>query len=174
MKWVCMATVGVFVLVGVLTMRPVFAASISDMSTGDDAYDSAQRAVDAGWLPLFQNNNFLPDRPINRRELAMVLDRIGGQSRIVTQSLTPVQASELVQLSKEFKAYIIRTDSQLTSINAALMQTVTENTVLKMDYAKLMDSYQDEVGRLRAENQVQHSWIIGGGIFLALLGIFIH
>lgn len=161
------------ILVTLLIISPIAnAAVISDVSVSDGSYQSIKNSVDKGYMSLFRNKSFQGGRPVTRKELALVIDKLSKKLESQKIQLSKSDLQELIHLSKNFKSYLIKHDAQ----NSLLEQTITnlqnEQKTMNYDLSTINDQLRTEIVEIKQQN-ANNLYYIGGGIlfasFLALL-----
>ncbi len=128
---------------------PLMAKPISDVSSQDSAYPAIQRAVDRGYLGTFQDNKFMPDSPVTRKELALTIDQLSKTPQAQSFPAASAQTQDLVYFAKNFKQYLTDYDAYKASTGQQLGQLQTEQKSINHD----MTALQDQVAQLKKENQ---------------------
>jgi len=157
-------TLGLVIAFGVsLAAAPV----MTDLPKNDPAYPAAQKAVNAGYLSLFSEGRFLPDRPITRKEMALILDRVLKSDGSLDLKLTKADIQELQNLSKQFKGYLVDQDKSAHTFSQRMMAAESEQKVLHYEQSRLVES--NKKLKKDAEEQKNLLWIAIG---LAFIGLF--
>lgn len=169
-------------LVLLLLLQPLFAQSITDIDLSDPSYKAINRSVKNGYLTLFSNNSFEPQRAIARRELAFVIDRLLTDIDQSGLNLTKAELQELSYLSKTFKPYLsdfeqkqkeatkgyadlLDSHTTLTYEVSQLTDKINELEQTKSDQLTTIDSLNGDITKLK--NQQIYLWysVIGALIF---------
>ena len=130
---------------------------ITDVPTSDAAYPAIKRSVAKGYFSLMDGTKFLPDQSVNRKELALLLDRMDSISKKATLS-----ANDIVQLksfSKQFKTYLESQQNSKVLVDSEVKMVKTEQKTINYDVSRVEEKLQQ---------QELFMWI---GIGLGVLGI---
>ena len=92
----------IFKIVGLLMISMVCYGQqkITDVPASDAAYPAIKRSVEKGYFTLMDGNKFLPEQGVNRKELALLLDRLDELTK--KASLSAGDIIELKSFSKQF------------------------------------------------------------------------
>lgn len=150
-----------------LSATALHAGDIKDVPKSDPAYPSVEKAVDSGYLSLFKDDMFLPNRAISRKEFAIILDRVLKQES-TNWNLSTTERQDLSTLAKNFKEYFATTDTNSLKSFERISKIEDEQKVINYDMSKLTE----ENASLKEENKFQQTllWIALG---LGGLGILL-
>ena len=144
-----------------------YAQTINDVAKSDGAYPAVLSAVRGGYLSVFKDGVFDANRPVSRKELAVVIDRIVNQAE-PSAVLTKTDQQELTQLSKTFKNVLTDVDTRLRTQQDQLKLVLDEQKVLHHDISQTQDQFQQEIKGVR--EQQTYLWVgVGVAAFLAFL-----
>ena len=131
-------------------------------------YPAIQRVVKKGYFSTFdKGKTFFPDKPVSRKELALIVDRLLQLSQS-NDTLTRAEMQELSLLSKNFKSYLVSQKLGESQFSQDVKALKTEQTILHHDLSAL----QTEITTLKKTNETQQLWI-WGLLGLGILGIAI-
>ncbi len=138
---------------------------ISDVSASDAAYPAIQRTVDNGHFTLVDGSKFLPNQPVTRKELALLLDRMDS----ITQkaSLTSNEMIELKNFSTQFRSYLEDQQNSKGVVDSEVSQVKKEQKTINYDISRLEEHIQD-VEKTRKEQEI-YIWV---GLGLGVLSLF--
>ena len=153
-------------LIMMLSVLSVFVMALEDVNRQDASYKAIKRGVEQGYFSTYENGQkFFPDRPITRRELALILDQL-ILSAESNQPLTVTERQELGQLAKTFKSYLVQQKLGATQVGQKFTELNSDQDVLHHD----LTSLQLQVNELKAENKAQKQWL-WAALGLAAVGI---
>ncbi len=132
---------------------------ITDVPTSDPAYPSIKRSVEKGYLTLMDGTKFLPDQSVNRKEIAILLDRIDSVSK--KASLSSNDILQLKSFSKQFKTYLESQQNSKVLVDSAVKLVKTEQKTVNYDVSRLEEKVQ------------QQELIMWVAVGLGLLGIIL-
>lgn len=115
---------------------------ITDVKTSDAAYPAIKRSVQKGYFTLMDGTKFLPDQGVNRKELAILLDRMDSLSTKATLS-----ANDIVQLksfSKQFKTYLESQQNSKVLVDSEVKRVKTEQKTMNYDVSRLEEQVQEQ------------------------------
>jgi len=116
-------------LLSAFVCSTVMAQDISDVSSSHGDYRSIKKSIDQGYLSVFSDHSFKPDRAVTRREIALILEDILGKVDEKKVTLTASEIKELNALSKSFKSMYADMANQLSE-QAAKNETVAKDQAL--------------------------------------------
>jgi len=137
------------------------ALAISDVAKTDASYSAIEQAISKGYLSIFDNDQFLPDKPLTRRELALILQKVEATQLDLSKS----EIQELKRLSQSFKKYLADQDASAGLLGDRMKAAEQEQKVLHYDLSKA----HEEIESLKKENQTQQLWI-WGALALGIVG----
>ena len=87
----------IFKIIGVLGVSLLCFGQqkITDVPASDSSYPAIKRSVEKGYFTLMDGTKFLPDQSVNRKEMAILLDRMDELSKKASLS-----ANDIVELKK--------------------------------------------------------------------------
>jgi len=141
------------ILLPLLLSTSLFAQEIKDVSLSDSNYGIILDAVKTGYFPLTADNSFQSEKPVNRKEMALIIDKLlSGESN---SQLTKVQLQELLGLSKSFKSTAVQFQKFQTEISTEQKRLDDEQKVLHRDISRLalqLDSANAIIDKLQKES----------------------
>lgn len=157
------------VVVIVLMCGFVNSMEVTDVSRSDVAYPAIKYSITNGYLPLYSQNTFKPNKEITRRELALTIDTLIKQIKQKKISLTETEIQELNTLSKSFKTSYTDLESRFSRLD--LNQKNSDVTLIQIqeEFARSEDRLKGELKSLKKQNNIM--WI--GVVLAAALGIVI-
>ncbi|NBV41754.1 S-layer homology domain-containing protein [bacterium] len=153
------------------------ATVIKDIPAADPTYPAVLGAVQQGYLPLYSDNEFRPEQSINRKELAIILDKLLSDDTSQT-SLSKIQIQELLNLARSFKAQTVSADIRQNVLETEQKRQDDEQKALHQDISALHEKVAEntvlktQIEQLKKENNDQHlyMWIgIGTSLLLGLI-----
>lgn len=151
--------------------QPILAAElvIKDIEKNDFAYEQISNAVSQGYLKLYEGNKFLPNQSLTRKEAAILIEQL--EYRDSEQlNLSKVEMQELLNLSKNFKAYLIDHETKFNRVNDSITKLDNEQKILNADINQSNEDLKKELDKTKQElKDTQFYTMIAGGI----LGILI-
>lgn len=129
------------------------AQSLQDVQKKDPAYSAIQRSVTSGLLPLSSDNQFMPAKPVTRKEMALIIDRFQ-----VLKKKFPLTQSEMMQLSElasSLKKTLMTQNTASNSVFEQFKNIQSEQKTLHYDLSRMTE----EVSRLRQESVEQKKWL---------------
>jgi len=154
-------------LVFALGVSVAAASDITDIPKNDPAYPAAKKVVKAGYLSLFSDGRFLPDRAITRKEMALILDKALKSDGALDLKLTKADIQELQNLSKQFKGYLVDQDKSTQTFSQRVRAAEAEQKVLHYEQSRLVDD--NKKLKKDAKDQKSLLWIAIGLAFLGIL-----
>jgi len=143
-----------------LVTATIGCAAIQDVPVSSRHYDAIQQSLSAGYMGLDTNRQFNPKTPINREEMAIIIQKIDSKIKQKYFNLSQSDFEELLHLSDSFKTYIVNVESDITQITDA-------QTALTADYTMLLSAH-DTLGNKHLKlhrRETQTRWLaIGAGI----------
>jgi hypothetical protein len=146
-----------------------YAVTINDVEQRDIAYPSIQKSVEKGYMSLYSGDNFKGDKPLSRKEMAIVLDRVLKDIDIENLNLSKAELQELVHLAKTFKTYLSEHDVKVKKLGQKLEGLETEQKTLNKDITK----YEDKLKQMKKQNDDQHFYMMIGIALAGILGVLI-
>jgi hypothetical protein len=143
---------------------------ITDVPKSDPAYPAIQRSVSSGYLPAY-GNQFRPNEPISRKEVALMIDRMLSLLDRGPANLNDAEKQELGHLSKTYKQYLSTLELTVNDHTSRLGKAESEQETLRFDISKTQSDLQDRIDELKVENRKQHKFIILGIITAAIIGL---
>jgi len=134
----------------------------------DPNYQAIEQAVKKGYLSFYQDQQFQPDKPLSRKEMAVVIQKISTELDKFSQSDTLLNP----QNPNTLKLAIGKFDEKISSLNAQHSKLNEEFKTLHEDLSKTNDDLKIEVAKLKADNAKQQRllWLgIGGATILGIL-----
>ncbi len=131
--------------------------TITDVATSDPAYPAIKRSVEKGYITLMDGTKFLPDQGVNRKELAIMMDRLDSISNKAT--LSPNDIVQLKSFSKQFKTYLESQQNSKVLVDSEVKLVKTEQKTMNYDMSRIDDKLQQ---------QEIYMWVAMG---LGILGI---
>lgn len=135
-----------------------FADKIKDVSPQDTALPSIQYAIDKGYLSLFQNQKFQGNSPINRREMALILNKLNQDS--LKLKLNASDINTLLHFSNKVSSYMKAITQKNDQLILQLESLKEENLVLNHDISLLHDS------NIQLKQKTKHQQLMIYGLFL--------
>ena len=145
-----------FIMMSIM-IQPIMATT--DIDPSDPAKPAIEKALKGGYLSLY-NNKFNGDNPLSRKEMAIAIDKILKKMNQKGYKLTQAEVQELVQLSKTFKKYLqkIETQSKKQAKNIKSQEILQSN--IHHDLTKINDELQEEINELKKSNNEQHFYMM--------------
>jgi len=137
---------------------------ITDVPASDAAYPAIKRSVDKGYFTLMDGNKFLPEQGVNRKELALLLDRLDELTQ--KASLSAGDIIELKSFSKQFKGYMESQQNAKGFVDSEVNLIKTEQKTINYDISRVEDHIQ-QVEKTRKEQEL-YIWL---GVGLGVLGL---
>lgn len=156
-------------------------ADVSDVPKNDSAYEAIVQSVDQGYMNLFSDQSFQGQRPLTRREMAIVIDKLLSELEGVGLTLSKAELQELSHLAKTFKSQLATYDNTQQSTAQAQKQFNDEQKVLHYQLTELEDKIQalsqsnDQLNKKvtqlteKVQRQEKTNRFLWGGIVGALL-----
>jgi len=156
----------IFKAMGVLMISMVCYAqqTITDVPTSDAAFPAIKRSVDKGYFTLMDGNKFLPEQGVNRKELALLLDRLDELTQ--TALLSDGDITELKRFSKQFKQTMESQQNAKGFVDSEVNLIKTEQKTINYDISRVEDHIQ-QVEKTRKEQEL-YIWL---GVGLGVLGL---
>ena len=156
----------IFKAMGVLiiTMACYGQQKITDVPTSDAAYPAIKRSIEKGYFTLMDGNKFLPEQGVNRKELALMLDRLDELTK--NASLSASDLIELKNFSKQFKGFMEAQQNSKGFVDSEVKLVKTEQKTINYDISRLEDHIQ-QVEKTRKEQEI-FIWI---GVGLGVLSL---
>ena len=168
------------VLIFLLVLQsPLLAQPISDIPKSNGAYKSIKKAVDHGYLSLFNNKEFKGSRSINRKEMALILNKLETKINKSELKLSHSEVKELENLSKTFKNNLTDIENSLKLSQKKTILIENEQKVLNHDLSKINDELLHKNKELLTEvktfkqKQDLNMWIAIGGCIMGALGLIV-
>ena len=140
----------------------VFGQSITDVSKTKPEYSAIQNSVDNGYFTLVNDNQFLPNQPVTRAELAMILDRLDALASKAELSKSDI--IELKDFSTSFKKYLLNDQQSSTKVSTDIDFVKTEQKTLNYDISRVEERLQGE--ETKNKDQDLLIWLgLGFGLF---------
>ena len=152
------------VIIMMVSMASYAQQSITDVASSDPAYPAIKRSVDNGYLTLMDGTKFLPDQAVNRKELAILLDRMDSLTK--KAALSPNDIVELKSFSKQFSTYLASQQNSQGLVDSEVNLIKTEQKTINYDMSRIEEHIQ-EVEKTRKEQEV-YIWL---GLGLGILGL---
>ena len=130
----------VWVMVMVLQCSVVLSATISDISNTDPAYPAAQQGVKKGYFQLVDDTKFLPNQPVTRKEMAIMMAQL--DSMMKKGQLSAEDASTIRGFSKQFKDYLAGQDKNSKGLGTDVERIKSEQKSLHYDISAVEDHLQ--------------------------------
>ena len=143
----------------------VIGQGFSDVSDKDPAFGAIQHSIQSGYLTVLDNNTFLPDGNVTRKEMALMLEKLDA---IANKGLTKNDIVELKQLSKTFKGYLQLQQNTTGSLSSDIGFIKTEQQSVQYDMTKIQDLLQQRESQLK-----QQEVLIWVAIGVGILGVVI-
>lgn len=169
----------VLILSGVAHAQLSSVTSVSDVSPKDPAFGAITQSLRQGYFRLSQDNQFLPDTAVTRKEMASILDQLLDSD--ANNGLSRVQIQELLNLAKTFKSHTVSTTQTATDLATYQTRLSTEQTVLHTDLSRLTDrimTLEQQVQALSSDNvRIQQqsndrfNWLLLGLLVSGIVGI---
>ncbi|MGA0241565.1 MAG: S-layer homology domain-containing protein [Candidatus Marinamargulisbacteria bacterium] len=138
---------------------------ISDVPSSDPAYGAIYSAVDQGYFTLVDDQKFLPNQSVTRKELAVLIARLDALT--TASALSSSDINELKNFSTQFKSYLASQKNEQVLVGSEVTRVKTEQKTLNYDISRLEDAVQ-QVEKSRKEQQV-YLWVaLGLGVLGAL------
>ena len=137
---------------------------ITDVPSSDAAYPAIKRTVEKGYFTLMDGTKFLPDQGVNRKELAILLDRMDTLTK-----KTALSANDIVELksfSTQFKSYLEAQQNTKGLVDSEVTLIKTEQKTINYDISRVEDHIQ-QVEKTRKEQEI-YIWL---GVGLGVLGL---
>jgi hypothetical protein len=144
--------------------------AISDVPKSDSAYPAIQRTVSTGYMTQY-GDNFRPNEPVTRKELAIAIDRMVSLLDKGPSNLNDAEKQELGHLSKTYKQYLSGLELTVNGHSSRLSKAEEFQDALRFDLSKTQSDMQDEIDQLKAENKKQHKFMVIGIIAAAIIGL---
>ena len=139
-------------------------ADIQDVQASDPAYLAIQSSVNKGYFTLVKDGEFLPNQPVTRKELAVLLQRIDTINK--TASLSTTDLIALQSFSEQFKRYLESQENETGAVSSQVGQIRTEQKTINYDLSRLQDQLSQT--EKKQNEQTPYIW---AGIGLGVLGI---
>lgn len=151
-----------------LILSPLSAQTFKDVTIQDPNYQAIEQAVKKGYLSFYQDQQFQPDKPLSRKEMAVILQKISAELDRFSQNtiLSDPQDPNTLKLA------IGKFDEKISSLNAQHIKLNEEFKTLHEDLSKTNDDLKIEVAKLKSDNAKQQRllWLgIGGATILGIL-----
>ena len=143
------------------------AATLKDIKKSDPSYSAVKSSVSKGYLPVFKDNKFLPDRSVTRREMSIIIQKLSKRDA-KSLGLTKAEMQELKSLASSFKGYIADQDAISSKVGGRVNTVEKEQKLLHYDMSKL----NVEMDSLRKENKQQKNFI-WSALALGALGVLL-
>ena len=166
-----MSTPYLFILIGILAPSIMYAQTLSDVPKTDPNHTAIKQSIKNGYLPLHDNNMFLPNNALSRRETAIIINRLETHIKNKIPTLTHTDITDLNQFINSYKQnYTQNKNTQLTleKTNKSLTQ---EQKILHQDLAQLhlkLSQQKDDISHLNKQLSKQKKTVY---ILLAITGI---
>jgi hypothetical protein len=149
-----------------LLCQTIYSASgtLSDISTSDPAYPAAQSAVKNGYLVPVDDNKFLPNQAVTRKELAVIIQKMDALTE--KSALSANDIVSLKDFAKQFKAYLASQENEQGLFDTEMDQVKTQQKTLNYDLTRIEDHLQ-KVEKKHAETTI-YIWV---GVGLGILGL---
>ena len=156
----------IFKIIGVLGVSLLCYGQqkITDVPASDSSYPAIKRSVEKGYFTLMDGTKFLPDQSVNRKEMAILLDRMDELTK--KASLSANDIVELKSFSKQFKIYLESQQNSKGLVDSEVNQIKTEQKTINYDISRVEDHIQ-QVEKSRKEQEI-YIWL---GLGLGLLGL---
>lgn len=156
----------IFKAMGVLMISMVCYGQqkITDVPASDAAFPAIKRSVDKGYFTLMDGHKFLPEQGVNRKELALLLDRLDDLTQ--KASLSAGDIIELKNFSKQFKRTMESQQNTKGFMDSEVNLIKTEQKTINYDISRLEDHIQ-QVEKTRKEQEI-YIWL---GVGLGVLGL---
>ena len=133
------------ILIALLILPSLLSAQdIRDVPDKDGASPAIKRSVKEGYLPLYQNKKFKPGQSINRRELAIAIDKLLDEINSKNLLLNKVQIQELTHLSSSYKPAFTTMRTEVDSLSERIQKLQSENSQLHHDLSRLEDEHKKQ------------------------------
>lgn len=163
---------GVGFLIGVFLLPVViFSQSISDVPKADPSFPAISKSIKLGYLSLFDGDNFQPDQPVSRKELAVVLEKLSVDLNQDSSStlISKGDAQELKNFMKIYKKFIVEHEGVAKAAESRLALSEGEQKVLNTDMSKLNNELKAEISTLRQEQLYLWVGVVGSAILGSII-----
>jgi septal ring factor EnvC (AmiA/AmiB activator) len=123
----------------ILSLSALSFAQINDVSKSDGDYKSIKSSVDNGYLSVFSDQSFKPEKAVTRREMAFILNSVTKKLEEKPTSISSADIKELKALSQSFKSLYTDTANELESSKKTNEQITAEQALLHSDISALHD-----------------------------------
>lgn len=146
----------------------------SDITSTDAASPAINKAISQGYLTLINGSKFDSSRPVTRKEIAIIIDRLLADNETQGGQLTKVEVQELTNLSKMFKGYLAEDElfKKATTDKLAALDRVQETT--NYDLTRINDELKTEIANMKKDQETQRLWTWVGIVSAGVLGMIIH
>ncbi len=161
-------------LAALFTASFAYGQRISDVSKQDPSFSAISKVVKQGYLSLNDKDQFDAQSPVNRKELALILDKLTSDTDQTSAGLTRIDTQEIKSSIKIFKQYFSDYESTLTKNATVMTRLANEQKVINTDLTKINDELNAQIQDMKKENELQRQYMWYGIISAALLGMIIH
>ena len=167
-----------FQILGLILLFPVllWCQSPSDVNANDPNYNAINQAVDQGYMSLFDDQTFQPQKPISRSEMAFLIQKLTQTIQANQNQLTEVQIKELLHLAQMFKAYLEDTEADSVSFAKTDQSIQSQLDAIESSISEVVENQglAEEVQKNIEENQKESQKLLWIGIVsAALVGIIL-
>lgn len=158
-----------YMLIGMLH---VTAIGQSDVPRSSASYSAVKQAIDGGYLSL-EGNKFNGTKAVSRTELAIAIDRLLNQVKQRNLNMTQSEIDELLHLADAFKPYLSDVKKDVSSQRNTLNQLQNEQISLNHDVSTVQIELENEISKLKKENNEKETRLWIGIGLAALLGVLL-
>ncbi|MEK9657177.1 MAG: S-layer homology domain-containing protein [bacterium] len=131
----------------------VHAFKINDLNSSDPAYNAVKSSIDNGYLSLYKNRTFQGKRPVTRKEMAILIERL--LTRKENSTLDSDKIQDLSHLSENFKPLLSNLQEEYDLLQGLFFGIQEENIALHRDVSVLQDKHRSQELKLKR----QQLWI---------------
>jgi len=143
---------------------------ITDVPNNDPSYNYISDSITGGYLTLLKDRTFAPELSVTRREMSLIISKLIDDIEAKKLDLSKAELQELMNLAKNFKTYLVSTDTFWNKSENRLKKLEEGQEVLDKDINKLTE----QIETLRKERDTERIYIISGGVLLLIIALFVH
>lgn len=135
----------------------IYAQDITDIQTTDPNYKDITKAVQKGYLSVFNNNEFKPNVALSRRDAAVILSKLNTNFSKSNNHLNHQTINELNTFAASYKNVHASNQNSLISLKSQNENLISEQKILHHEYTKLhqkIDTLTAETKKLKKERQL--------------------
>ena len=148
-----------FLVLALILIAQVSAATIADVPASDPLYGAIQKTVDEDYLNLKPGNTFKPTRPVQRDEIALIIDKLNKKIEFNQLNLTQAEMQEVLHMAKNFKQYLAEHELKMTQLMASKDNAKTDISQLSNELSVVK------------KTQKNNFWLVIGSFVLAGIAV---